>query len=174
MPRSGKKVPKQTSPPTCLMDGRFPIVYEDDLIRAVVLVTRIESHGQSVTDPQTVKNHIIQKARELDRPELIPDNWWEEALEKQVSLKPHPECKMCRLLKSNPKNEIRPWMGTLCEVCDKPRMSHRKAHPHIIDMGNRKTARESLKIRDEDCPGFQEPDLSQYNDELTRILEFTK
>lgn len=145
------------------------------------------------TDPDeyaTVRNHIVKRALDLGCSRLVPDdwveqmekdaaidNWWEDALEKQISLKPHLEdCKFCRLATAANRrsNHVLPWMATPCDECGKARLAHRVQHPHIIDMGNGATPEKTLSRRDGDCRGFQEPNLSDIRSSLNRILNVTQ
>lgn len=54
-------------------DGSFPIVDEDSLKRA------IKAHGRA-KDPEAAKAHIKKRAKEMDKEDMLPDDWQEKAI----------------------------------------------------------------------------------------------
>lgn len=176
---------------SALADGSWPLADKEDILRATRLFALKGWHICPDRDAhRTVRNHITRAALREKVEHLIPkewleemeqekkiDNWWDAALDKQVSLKPIDECKFCRLVtrdSKTSKNKVHPWMATPCDECGKARMAHRAVHPHIIDMGNGPTPEKTLARRDGDCPGFREPNLTDIFASLTRIIDVTQ
>lgn len=58
-----------------LKDGSFPIENAADLRRAIKAYGRAEESKQA-----QVRRHIVRRARELDKTDLIPENWSEASL----------------------------------------------------------------------------------------------
>lgn len=58
-----------------MKDGSFPIENTADLRRA------IKAYGRTTESKQAaVRRHIVRRARALDKPDMIPDNWTETSL----------------------------------------------------------------------------------------------